>query len=306
MFPDDPFLGRMRGAISTVMSQNYSVRLRCPYGDTDTRVILENRAETLEEVLGVAWAFECDAHGVQREIPIEGSVVGAILQTTPEPKANDAVPAGNSDEASGGDEALQVPVVVYGWSRSQGTFHEETTTLQANASGALMPVTTKLEVGESCFLLNKATHKEKEIRVVHVNVETTGEMRVGVTFTRPDPGFWKATRKEPRKPAVYRVHVSGLDSHDNPFAQTADTVDISNNGARLDGVSYLTRPGQVIQVKRRWHGKARYRVVWIGQIGLEHANQIGVCCLEPEKNIWGVLLPEGEATEPDEDATAKK
>lgn len=271
-------------------------------------MILENRTETLEEILGSPWDFECDAHGVQREIPIDANVVGPILQATPEPKANEALAQARkeSEQASGDDEASQVPVVVYGWSRSQGTFHEETATLQANASGALMPLTTKLEIGESCFLLNKATHKEKEIRVVHVGLETTGEMRVGVAFARPDPSFWKATRREPRKPAVYRVQVSGLDSNNNPYAQTADTVDVSNSGARLDGVSYLTRPGQTIEVKRRWHGKARYRVVWVGQIGLELANQIGLCCLEPEKNIWGVLLPEGDGKEPDEDSTPKK
>ncbi|HYL63994.1 MAG TPA: PilZ domain-containing protein [Candidatus Methylomirabilis sp.] len=281
------------------MPQNYSIRLRCPYGDMDSWIILENRSETLEEVLGSQWDFECDAHGVQREIPMEAKPVGPILKAPPEPTASPLAETNQKKggKASGEGEDLQVPVVVYGWSKNQGTFHEETTTLQANASGALVPLNTKLEVGESCFLLNRETHKEREIRVVHVDAEATGETRVGVAFAKPEPDFWKATRREPRKPAVYRVQVSGLDSNQHHFAQTAYTVDVSNSGARLSGVSSLTRPGQVIEVKRRWHGRARYRVVWLGQIGLEHANEIGICCLEPEKNIWGVLLPEDEADE---------
>jgi hypothetical protein len=290
------------------MLQNYSVRLRCPYGDMDTWIVFENRRETLEEVLGASWDFECDAHGVQREIPMEAKPVGEIVQPVQQATPNFLLGSNqsNSDETSGGDEDLRVPVVVYGWSKNHGTFHEETCTLQANASGALVPLNTKLEIGESCFVLNKATHKEKEVRVVHIGEEPAGETRIGIAFKRPDEGFWKPTRKEPRKPASYRVQVSGTDNNENHFAQTAYTVDISNNGARLNGVSYLTRPGQVIEVKRKWHGKARYRVVWVGQIGLEHAGQIGVCCLEPERSIWGVLLPETEANDVSEDSAETK
>lgn len=309
------------------MSQNYSVRLRCPYGDMDAWVVFEDRNESLEDVLGASWTFECETHGVQREIPMEAKAVGPVIPSVrsgasvhPVPSAAEAyaglpgtkasAPAGPSANGSGQppseDEDLRVPVVIYGWSKHHGTFHEETTTLQANASGALVPLNTKLEIGETCFVLNKAAHKEKEIRVVHVAEEPGCQTRVGIAFMRPDTDFWKATRKEPRITATHRVQVSGKDNNANHFAQTAYTVDVSSNGARLNGVSCLTRPGEIIEVKRRWHGKARYRVVWVGQIGLEHANQIGVCCLEPEKNIWGVLLPENDAEEATEDSTAVK
>ena len=281
------------------MSQNYSIRLRCPYGDMDAWIVFEDRNESLEEVLGAAWTFECETHGVQKEIPMEAKAVGTVPRVTPEGNviASPAQAANGGEQAVSEGKDVSVPVVVYGWSKHHGTFHEETITRQANASGALIPLSTKLEIGEACFLLNKATHKEKEIRVVHVESETEGGTCVGIAFTRPDPDFWKAIRKEPRIPAVHRVQVSGLDTNANPFAQTAYTVDISANGARLNGVSCLTRPGEIIEVKRRWHGKARYRVVWVGQVGLEQANEVGICCLEPEKNIWGVLLREPEAEE---------
>lgn len=290
------------------MPQNYSLRLRCPYGDMDTWVVFENRSETLEEVLASSWDFECDAHGVQREIPIQANLIGPILQT-----ASSAAPGfapgatpNPAQELPVDEQIPPTPVVVYGWSKNHGTFHEDTTTLQGNASGAVVPMRTKLELGETCFLLNKATHKEKEIRIVHVGTEPPGETNVCVTFSKPDPDFWKATRSEPRVMKAFKVDVIGTDGNANRFSQTAYTVDISNNGARLSGVSELTRPGHVIEVKRRWHGKARYRVVWVGQIGLEHANQIGVCCLEPEKNIWGVVLPEGEADDAEEAKSPKK
>ena len=274
----------------------------------DEWVVFEDRNESLEEVLAASWDFECDVHGVQREIPMEANPIGAIVHTANQAAANAAPFAQQktNDDGASEEEIPPVPVVVYGWSKNHGTFHEETTTIDANASGAVVAINTKLEVGESCFLLNKATHKEKEIRVVHVGTEPPPETHTVVTFSKPDADFWTATRCEPRVIKVFKVSVSGADSNANRFEQTAYTVDVSHNGARISGVSELTRPGHIIEVKRRWHGKARYRVVWVGQIGLEHANQIGVCCLEPERNIWGVLLPDGEAQEEDNGAAPKK
>lgn len=288
------------------MPQNYSVRLRCPYGDTDTWVVLENRGETLDEVLASSWSFECEAHGVQREIPMEAKAVGQMVRPAPETAASPQKEPKQSEQAASEEEPAEVPVVVYGWSKNHGSFKEETFTINISAGGALVYLKTKLEIGEGCVLLNRATHKEKEIRVVRAEQDATGETRVAVEFKRPDAEFWKAKRREPRKEAVYRVQVSGSDDRDNHFAQTAYTVDVSSSGARLSGVSSLTKPGDVIEVKRRWHGKARYRVVWVGQIGLEQASQIGVCCLEPEKNIWGVILPESDTEEAPAEPAEKK
>lgn len=279
------------------MPQNYSVRLRCPYGDTDTWVVLENRSETLDEVLASSWGFECETHGAQKEIPMEAKPVVEIVRPAPQMAASPQAAPKQKEQTANDEEPAQVPVVVYGWSKNHGSFKEETFTINISASGALVYLNTKLEIGEGCVLLNRATHKEKEIRIARVEQDATGETRVAVEFKRPDAEFWKAKRREPRKPAVFRVQVSGSDDRANHFAQTAYTVDVSGNGARLSGVSSLTKPGDVIEVKRRWHGKARYRVVWVGQIGLEQASQIGVFCLEPEKNIWGVILPESDTEE---------
>jgi hypothetical protein len=181
--------------------------------------------------------------------------------------------------------------LVYGWVRDQGNFHEETSTLLVNAGGGLVALAAKVGLGEMIVVVNKTTREEQECRVAYVELEAAGEARVGVAFKRPAPSFWKITRPEHRIPKALSVKVRGVDQHGNPFVQSAQTIDISQHGARLDGVGYLTGPGQAIEVKRRWQ-KARFRVVWIGQIGTAQANQIGICCLEPDKYIWGMPLPQ--------------
>jgi len=86
--------------------------------------------------------------------------------------------------------------------------------------------------------------------------------------------------------------VHGRDRNGNPFSQSSTTVDVSEEGARLDDLAYLTAPGDVIEVKRRWHGKARFRVAWIGQMGSFEANQIGICTLESGRLPWRLKFKE--------------
>ncbi len=94
-------------------------------------------------------------------------------------------------------------------------------------------------------------------------------------------------QKESRSSQAVRVWVFGSDPNGNPFSQTAYSVDVSRSGARLEGVGFLTAPGLTVDVKRGWK-KARFRVVWVGEVGTTCAGQVGIRCLEPEKNIWGI------------------
>ena len=64
------------------VGKNYAVRLRCPYRDEDSWVVLQNRTETLDEVLRTPWDFECSLHGVQREIPLEATEKGSTGSAT--------------------------------------------------------------------------------------------------------------------------------------------------------------------------------------------------------------------------------
>jgi hypothetical protein len=286
------------------MPKNYSVRLRCPYGDHDAWVPLQNRNETLEQIMRTPRHFECPTHGVQLEMPLEASDKTAIAPPfAPAPTGPEGLyeqqrprPPESSEKKrkprSSERKSFHVPVVVYGWTKKQGSFHEETNTLLLNDSGALLALKTKVEVGETIFLVNRVTREEQEIRVVYAEPAVDDRTLAGITFKSPTPGFWRKTRGNSRIPAKIRVFVKGKDHNGNPFIQSSYTIDVSQKGARLDGLGYLAGLGETIEVKRRWRGKARFRVVWIGQIGMEQSNQIGICSLEEEKNIWGVKLPE--------------
>jgi hypothetical protein len=286
------------------MAKNYSVRLRCPYGDHDAWVILEKRNETFEQILRASWDFECPTHGVQREIPLEASEKTAIAPTfAPGPPGPGELREQQRPRSAESSEkkrkrraserkSLHVPVVVYGWTKQQGSFQEETNTVSVNDSGGLLALKTKVEVGETIFLVNRATREEQEIRVVYAEPAVDDRTLAGIAFKSPMPGFWKKTRRNPRIPEKIRVFVKGRDHNGNPFVQSSYTIDVSKDGARLEGLGYLASLGETIEVKRRWRGKARFRVVWIGQIGMEESNQIGICSLEEDKNFWGVKLPE--------------
>ena len=92
-------------------------------------------------------------------------------------------------------------------------------------------------------------------------------------------------QKEPRMPKQIRISVEGVDTNGNRFKQSVQTINISASGARVDGPCCLRGPGEVVVVKRRWK-KAKFRVVWMGQIGTPEACHVGICLLEPGKQMW--------------------
>jgi hypothetical protein len=264
------------------VAKDFKVRLKCPYGDQDQWVMLTNREETLKQILDTPWDFECPLHGVQREIPMEASE-----QVAPrEPRAQGKELTEPASRKVGHRSSARVPLHLPVLASKRGTaFHEDTSTLLVNATGGLLSLSTKTDVGDTVSLVNKQTQEEQECRVAYVGPEVDGKIRVGVAFQQPAPSFWRAAGQERRVAKPLRVQVRGMDRIGNPFVQSASAIDISQNGARLEGVGYLTLPGETIEVKCRWR-KARFRVVWVGQIGTTEANQIGVRSLEPEKDIW--------------------
>ena len=198
---------------------------------------------------------------------------------------------------SGERISMRVPVVIYGFAGKAGAFHEDTQTVIVNPSGALVSLKTKLALGDTVFLIHKSSRQEQEVRVVYLDSYSDRETRVGLAFKKPISDFWKKSRKKARIPKTFRVIVKGTDPNGHPFVQSAYTVDLSQEGARLDGIGFLTSPGQTIEVRRRWR-KARFRVVWIGQVGSSESNQVGVFRLQSEKDIWRVELPETAAAPP--------
>ena len=97
-------------------------------------------------------------------------------------------------------------------------------------------------------------------------------------------------RREQRIAKAFRVKARGVDRDGNSFVQKIHTIDISRSGARLGSMGCVRGPGETIEVKRGWR-KARFRVVWVGEIGRPQDNQIGISSLEPGKYLWGVTIP---------------
>ena len=130
-----------------------------------------------------------------------------------------------------------------------------------------------------------------QVREVQEWLQSEAERKDAETFPRggapPVEAQLRKRQGETRSPQAVRVWVSGSDPNGNPFSQSAHSLDISRGGARLDGVGFLTEAGMLLEVKRGWK-KAQFRVVWVGELGTNRAGQVGIRCIEPEKNIWGL------------------
>jgi hypothetical protein len=281
-------------------SKTYALRVRCPYGDHDDWVTLTNRTESLEQLFAIPCPFECPTHGAQQGFPLEGEETSASSSGFHKGAAPASIRKSTKPRRSSERKPFHVPVVVYGWSKSVGSFHEDTTTMMFNASGALVRLTTQLEPGEKLFIVNRFTQEEQEVRVVFKEPHVRGGHEIGLAFQKPVPLFWRKTRRSSRSAQTLKVFVKGKDRNGNLFSQSSSTMDISEDGARLDNVAYLTSPGEVIEVKRRWHGKARFRVAWIGQLGTSESNQIGICTIEGGKLPWRNKIPAPSRSKPHE------
>lgn len=274
------------------MAKDFIIRLRCPYGDDDRTLILQDRQESLSQILDTSWDFECPVHGVQREIPLSGTekvrVGGSRSRGVAPAAASTATIREEAKPRSSPRISIHIPVMVYGWSHEEISFHEDTTTLLVNASGGLITLKANVKVGDALFVVNQSTQGEQECRVAYVGPEFEGKLRVGFAFKRQAPSFWKLDRREARISKPVKVWVRGKDRTGHKYSQSAVAMDISKNGARLDGMGFLTWPGEVIEIKRGWK-TARFRVIWVGDMG-PRSGQAGVFLLDTGKNIWGVPL----------------
>ncbi len=113
-------------------------------------------------------------------------------------------------------------------------------------------------------------------------------------------------RSRTRTKSVVPVRIFGTDAAGNNFYDVAHTLDISANGTRLAGVRVLLQVGDAIGVQHQ-HRKCQFEVVWVRRMahGIEY--QVGLRCLEPQKDVWNVreLTELTEADSFDVRATAR-
>ena len=90
---------------------------------------------------------------------------------------------------------------------------------------------------------------------------------------------------------VLSVRIFGTDANGRIFSESVSTVNVSYEGAMLNGVNRPIKPGEIIGLTYG-KNKARFRVQWAGQAGTGQEGQIGIQHVGPPQCIWGIPLPE--------------
>src|ERR1700674_3334059 len=87
-------------------------------------------------------------------------------------------------------------------------------------------------------------------------------------------------RSEPRLSVSQPVEVWSQD-HQESFPQTTSLIDVSHHGARVGGVAFHLKTGEVVHLVSEGVD-ARFRVIWVGELGTPQEGQIGLQSLKPD------------------------
>jgi len=97
-------------------------------------------------------------------------------------------------------------------------------------------------------------------------------------------------RVQPRVKGILPVRIWGADRDGKTFAEHVCTMNISNKGVSVAGVRAALIPGDTLGVQ--YHNRqARFRVIWVIADAAGRGKQIGLECLQPEKELWPVITP---------------
>lgn len=75
--------------------------------------------------------------------------------------------------------------------------------------------------------------------------------------------------------------------------QPACTLDLAHGGVRLSGFRFDVSTGMVIALERAKQ-RVNFKVAWVGRAGSKCEGQVGLQCLDPIEELWGVELIQGE------------
>jgi CheY-like chemotaxis protein len=87
-------------------------------------------------------------------------------------------------------------------------------------------------------------------------------------------------RWEPRLSVSQPIEVWGQDYQES-LPQTTSLIDVSHRGARVGGVAFHPRIGEVVHLVSDGVD-ARFRVIWVGELGTPQEGQIGLQSLRPD------------------------
>jgi len=99
-------------------------------------------------------------------------------------------------------------------------------------------------------------------------------------------------RREPRTQISLPVRIFGTDVNGRLFSENVMTVDISREGACLDGVKAEIKAGEIVGLTQGTN-KGRFTVMWVGQQGSPQQGKIGLQNLAPQKPLWDMVLTSG-------------
>ncbi len=98
------------------------------------------------------------------------------------------------------------------------------------------------------------------------------------------------TRHQPRIELKVPVRIFGTDAHGKIFSESVNTLDVSQDGAQLEGVQAELKIDEIIGLTYA-QKKVHFRIKWIGKPGTPMANRVGLLNLTPEKPLWEVTFP---------------
>ncbi len=93
-------------------------------------------------------------------------------------------------------------------------------------------------------------------------------------------------RRQSRISSGIPVRVWGIDAKSRPFQATASALNLSNDGALLQGVQNHLRPGNSIELQYEGQTTA-YIVIWTGAAGTSQAGHVGLRRAANQPCPWG-------------------
>ncbi len=97
---------------------------------------------------------------------------------------------------------LDVPLIVRGEAADKQSFREETFTLTVSAHGALVVLSSRVELGQKVILTKTQTSDEREATIAFLGPPYAGLATVGLQFAKPAPEFWPVSSP----PADWHCH----------------------------------------------------------------------------------------------------
>ena len=105
---------------------------------------------------------------------------------------------------------------------------------------------------------------------------------------------FKIKRRDPRVGMPLKVLLTTTDAKGNPHEQQVSTINVSRNGALLEGFKGTIRTGQIVSLTRMGK-KETFRVAWVDEKS-KSTSQIGVSAENPNSSFWDDVLSAREQT----------